>query len=85
MFLFICLQLWAQENLVIIDEQNDIRITESREDFMWFIVNKKVTYKIISDDGAVKVSTLTLPEKSGQRALKINYSTIFQQMKCTDR
>ncbi|MBT3749316.1 MAG: hypothetical protein HOG34_10045 [Bacteroidetes bacterium] len=86
MFLFICLQLWAQENLVIIDEQNDIRITESREDFMWFIVNKKVTYKIISDDGAVKVSTLTLPEKFDPTYIshfpkERNFQYVFSKMK----
>lgn len=56
-------QSFAKEELVILNEQNEIKITDEREDFMWFHFSKKVSYLIAGEMGIAQVSNFTLPEK----------------------
>lgn len=56
-------QAAQQEDVIILKEVNTITVTDQRIDFMWFVINKQIRYKILTEAGINRISRIILPER----------------------
>lgn len=76
----------AKEDLVIVNEVNTITISGDRADFMWFLIDKKITIRIQSEEGVEKASNFILPEEFDPSYIshfpkERNYTHVYSKMK----
>lgn len=92
LFCLVYLSLFSQssdlnnEDLIILNEQNEIKITDDRGEFMWFHFSKKIRFKIINEEGIEQASSFTLPETPDPTYIshfpkERNFDYLFSTMK----